>query len=395
MRTNYLVIGAGIFGISVAIELRKRNHTVTVINPGQIPHPLAASTDISKIIRMEYGSDAEYMEMAIESMKAWREWNDVLGETVFHEIGFAVLSPNHIEDENQIFEKASWDNLQKKGIVAERLSSEKIKKRFPAFNSVKYTDGIFNKMAGFVESGRAVELLAHYAKKIGVAIFDKNTAEKIIIENKKATGVETREGNIFRAANIIVCAGNYTPCLIPELKPFFKITGHPVFHLKPKKPALFITPHFPVFSADISNTGWYGFPLHPKEKVVKVALHSEGLELHPGHDERVVNESDEKRLRSFLKSSIPDLADAPIVFTRRCCYTDTLDGHFWIDRHPQVSNLVLGSGGSGHGFKMGPVVGKMIADVAEGNQHQWSDRYKWRVLGKQTLQREEARFLER
>ena len=54
-----------------------------------------------------------------------------------------------------------------------------------------------------------------------------------------------------------------------------------VFHLKPENPELFTPPNFLVFTADISNTGWYGFPLHPKEKVVKVALHSEGLELHP------------------------------------------------------------------------------------------------------------------
>ncbi|MEO1259421.1 MAG: FAD-dependent oxidoreductase [Bacteroidota bacterium] len=395
MRTNHLIIGAGIFGISAAIELRKRSHSVTVINPGQIPHPLAASTDISKVIRMEYGTDLEYMEMAIESMAAWREWNLVLGETVFHETGYAILSPNKIEDGKQVYEKTSWDNLQKKGIVAERLNSEKIKERFPAFSSEKYIDGIFNKMAGFAESGRAVELLAQYAQKTGVDIFENNTAEKIIIENNRAVGAETREGNIFKAENIIVCAGNFTPYLIPEIKPFFKITGHPVFHLKPKDPALFASPDFTVFTADIANTGWYGFPLHPKEKVVKVALHSEGLELHPAHDERVVYESDEQQLRAFLRSSIPALADAPVVFTRRCCYTDTLDGHFWIDRHPAVANLVVGSGGSGHGFKMGPAVGKMIADVAEGKQHQWSNRYDWRVLDERTVQREEARFLER
>ena len=76
-------------------------------------------------------------------------------------------------------------------------------------------------------------------------------------------------------------------------------------------------------------------------------------------------------------------------------YTDTLDGHFWIDRHPEIKGLTVGSGGSGHGFKMGPVVGEMIATVAEGGQHKWSDRYQWRELSKDTIQREEARFLKR
>ena len=393
MTTNYLIIGSGIFGITTAIELRKRGYSVAVINPDNIPHPLAASTDISKIVRMEYGSDEEYMDMAIESMETWREWNDLFGETIYHETGFLVLSLNPLFDEKQVFEKASFVNLIKKGFTPERLDSEIIAARFPAFNPKKYEDGFLHKLAGFAESGRAVELLAKYAKQLGVSIYEGQTAENIIIQKNKATGVKTKEGEIFNAENTIVCAGNFTPYLIPEIKPFFKITGHPVFHLKPKNPELFKPQYFPVFAADISNSGWYGFPLHPKEKVVKLALHSEGLELHPEHDERVIYKEDEMRLRAFLRESIPALADATIVYTRRCCYTDTLDGHFWIGRHPLVDNLTVGSGGSGHGFKMGPVVGKMTADVAMGEPHKWSDRYNWRELGSGTVQKEEARFL--
>ena len=125
-----------------------------------------------------------------------------------------------------------------------------------------------------------------------------------------------------------------------------------------------------------------------------MALHTEGLELHPEFDERVVTEEDHVKLRAFLKAMIPSLANDPVVYTRRCCYTDTLDGHFWIDNHPMIKGLTIGSGGSGHGFKMGPVVGKMIADIAENGTHDWSDRYKWRNLSSKTEQSEEARFLQ-
>ena len=82
---DFLIIGAGVAGVCTAIELRKREYRIGMVNPDQIPHPLAASTDISKIIRMEYGTDVEYMEMAIESMKHWREWNNQFGETIYHE----------------------------------------------------------------------------------------------------------------------------------------------------------------------------------------------------------------------------------------------------------------------------------------------------------------------
>ena len=395
MHTEFLIIGAGIFGIATAVELRKRGYSVTVLNPDQIPHPLAATTDISKIVRMEYGSDVEYMDMTIESMELWREWNDLFNEKIYHEIGFLLLSSESMDHESQKFEKASFENLIKKGFQPERLSTEKMAVQFPAFNNKKYKDGFFNKIAGYAESGRAVELLVKYAKEFGVKIMEGQTAEKIIIKKNKAEGVKTKEGELFNAENIIVCAGNFTPYLIPEIKPFFKITGHPVFHLKPKNPELFTPPNFAVFTADVSNTGWYGFPFHPKEKVVKIALHSEGLDLHPERDERIVYKSDEEHLRNFLKASIPALADAPIVYTRRCCYTDTLDGHFWIDRHPEINNLMVGSGGSGHGFKMGPIIGQMMADVAEGKSHKWSNRYKWRELGMETVLQEEARFLKK
>ena len=94
---DFLIIGAGIFGIMAAIELRQRKHSVTIINPDQIPHPLAASTDISKIIRMEYGTDVEYMEMAIAAIEKWREWNDILEDTIFHEVGFLVAAKEQMD----------------------------------------------------------------------------------------------------------------------------------------------------------------------------------------------------------------------------------------------------------------------------------------------------------
>ena len=51
------VAGAGVFGVTAAIELRKRGHAVRLVDPGPLPHPLAASTDISKVVRPEYGAD--------------------------------------------------------------------------------------------------------------------------------------------------------------------------------------------------------------------------------------------------------------------------------------------------------------------------------------------------
>lgn len=60
LKYDFLIVGGGIFGITAAVELSKRKYKVGLINPDTIPHHLAASTDVTKAVCMEYGSDREY-----------------------------------------------------------------------------------------------------------------------------------------------------------------------------------------------------------------------------------------------------------------------------------------------------------------------------------------------
>ena len=170
-----------------------------------------------------------------------------------------------------------------------------------------------------------------------------------------------------------------------------RATGHPVFHLEIDRPELFTPPAFATFTADVANSGWYGFPVHPRRGVLKVANHGVGQPLHPERDERRVTAEDEAQLRRFLEETFPALVDAPIVYTRCCLYNDTLDEHLWIDRHPRLEGLTVAAGGSGHAFKMAPVLGELIAAAAEGQSHRWLPKFRWRQLGGETAGQEAAR----
>ena len=85
------VVGAGVFGVTAALALRRRGYSVTLIDPGPLPHPLAASTDISKVVRLDYGPDADYTALMERALDGWREWNAVWPEPLFHETGIAFL----------------------------------------------------------------------------------------------------------------------------------------------------------------------------------------------------------------------------------------------------------------------------------------------------------------
>ncbi len=391
MIPDFTVIGAGIFGLTSAIELRNQGHTVKVINQGPIPHPLAASDDISKIVRMEYGRDTFYMEAVDQSIDIWHDWNLEFGTAVYHETGFALLSSRSMEEPSQDYEWSSFNHLISHGHSPERLDADEIAKRFPAFGSGRYIDGFFHARAGYAESGRVVGLLRDKALALGIEIAEGIEISGLVSEGAQLTHLVTTRAIRIPVGHCIIAAGAATLNILPEMSDYLVSTGHPVFHVKPEFEADFIGEKFPVFAADISNSGWYGFPMHRKAGVVKIANHGVGIQIDPQKDSRILRGGDIDSFRSFINESIPTLATAPIVYTRRCLYSDTRDGHFWIDKHAKYNNLTVAAGGSGHAFKMAPLLGKWICAAAEGRRDDVPERFKWRRFGSVASNEEEAR----
>lgn len=374
-----IVVGGGIFGLTAALELRARGYVVRLLDAGPIPHPLAASTDISKVVRIEYGADETYTRLAEEAREGWLAWNrDLFPTPLYHETGAAFLTRDPMQSGG--YEYENFRMLTARGHAPERLSAAEIRRRFPAWNADLYVDGYFNPKAGFVESGKVTARLAEVARARGVAIRE---GQRVTAIEKGANGdaaIRTEAGERLTAGIILLTIGAWTPVLLPELAEVMRPVGQPVFHLLPADPARFSPPQFVVFGADSSRTGWYGFPAHPDSGVVKIANHGPGRLVDPEHDPRIVAEADEQRLREFLTETFPELAGAPIVFTRCCLYCDTPDEHFWIDRHPEAPGLTVAAGDSGHAFKFAPVLGRLIADAAEGLPSTVGDRFAWRTF---------------
>jgi glycine/D-amino acid oxidase-like deaminating enzyme len=370
-----IVVGAGINGVTAAIELKERGHKVTLVDPGPLPHPLAASTDISKAVRAAYGADEDYTALAERSIALWRRWNKEFGIELYHEVGVMFVRRREMKPGD--FEYESFKILEKRGHKIERVNSAQAWKRFPAWNPELYRDGILELEAGYAESGPVVAVLIRRAKSLGVEVRESARFSQLDEGDDRVKGILLENRERIPGDVVVMAVGAWTPYVLPFTRKCFRATGQPVFHLKPRQPELFVPECFPVFGADISTTGYYGFPLN-REGVVKIANHGAGREMSPESPERAVTTDEQNKVREFLSSTFPALADAPIVYTRICLYCDTNDGDFWIARDPDRSGLVVATGDSGHGFKFAPVLGEIIADAAEEKSNPLLQKFRWR-----------------
>jgi glycine/D-amino acid oxidase-like deaminating enzyme len=368
-----IVIGAGIFGVTGALALRARGFDVTLIDRGPLPHPLAESTDISKVVRLDYGADDDYTAWMEAALPRWREWNARFGETLFHETGLAFLCRAKMARGG--FEHDSYETLRRRGYAPERLDSVEIRRRFPAWNADRFVDGYFNPVGGYAESGRVVGRLLQDARAAGIAMREDAHVAALDQANGAVRGVRLEDGTALFADRVVLAAGSWSHHLVPQLAMHLRSVGQPVFHLAPHDGcALFESTRFPVFGADIARTGYYGFPI-TQSGVVKIANHGVGRPMHPESSARAVTSAEVESFREFLLDTFPALASAPLAASRVCVYGDTLDEHFLIAPVPNLDGLVVAAGGSGHGFKFAPMLGDFIADAVDGNV---IPKFRWR-----------------
>jgi glycine/D-amino acid oxidase-like deaminating enzyme len=373
--SKVIVVGAGINGVTAAIELKKRGHAVILIDPGPLPHPLAASTDISKAVRAAYGPDGDYTELAERSIRLWRKWNEEFGVELYHETGVMFVRQSEMKAGD--FEYESFKLLQQHGSKVQRMDSAELWQRFPAWNPDLFRDGVLEGEAGYAESGRVVATLVQHAGSIGVELRSGSRFDHLAEHDHRIEGIVVENGERMVGDRVVMATGAWTPYLLPFTKKFFRASGQPVFHLKPSRPDLFAPERFPVFGADITTTGYYGFPLN-RDGIVKIANHGTGREMSPDSPKRTVTSEEEKNLRKFLSWAFPALAEAPIVYTRVCMYCETHDGNFWIARDPERQGLVIAAGDCGHGFKFAPVLGEIIADAVEHKSNPLLEKFRWR-----------------
>ncbi len=336
-RSSIVVVGAGVFGASLARHCALAGWDVVLVERIAPGHVRSGSGDESRIIRCCHGPDRWYARSA---RRAWALWHEVDPRLVV-DCGVAWLAQR---DDGWVAEGEAV--LGAEGIPHERVDATAL---FPsiAADDVRFT--LFEPEAGILRARDAVMALAAQAVAAGA---------ELVLADARPDGraVVLDDGRRLEADRVVWACGAWLPALFPGLLDL-RITHQDVFYFGAG--AAWRTPGVPGW-VDYDRAAYGLGDLDGRG--VKVSPDVDGPEIDPETVERVAFPPHERLARDYLARRFPALASAPLVGHRTCQYEITPDTHFVVAPHPDHDGRVwLMGGGSGHGFKHGPA----LAEAAE------------------------------
>ena len=355
------VIGAGAFGGWTALELRRRGARVTLIDAWGPGNARASSGGETRVIRATYGTRAVYTKMAARAMQLWREYDARWQREFFRKTG--ALWMFGLDDS---FGRASATTVRAQGLTVEELTPQAAAKRFPQISFQGISSALWEPDAGYLFARRACEHVRDRFVADGGDYRQASVHAPLQVEGSSLRRIAIDGGDGVDADVFVFACGPWLGHLFPEVVGHrVKPTRQEVYYFgTPPGDTRFIDPAMPVW-VDYRQRLIYGIPGNAN-RGFKVADDTAGPVFDPTLGNRDATPAGIAAARAFLAERFPLLATAPLLGSEVCQYEASPDSHFIIDTHPSVSNVWIAGGGSGHGFKMAPAIGEMLAGLVLG-----------------------------
>lgn len=344
------VIGAGVFGAWTAWHLLRAGKSVRLFDAYGAGHWRASSGGESRVIRMGYGADTIYSEMARESLDYWKDLSDSASAPIFHKTGVLWFAP---EGEAYTAQSRAW--LHANDVPHQVGDVRWLQEKYRQIQFYQGETGLLETETGALIAGRGVqEVIADARIEVERVVMPAPLFSKRIKRHTLPDG--------GTADHLVYACGPWIAELFPQqLMGRIVATRQEVYHFgAPQGDTRFAPPELPVW-ADFNNGRIvYGIP-DIEGSGFKIAFDTHGPVVDPDTMERDLTPAGIAAARAYVARRFPGLADAPLIGGRVCQYENSSNGDYLIDRFPGQERVWLVGGGSGHGFKNGPAVGKRVA----------------------------------
>ena len=357
---HVVVVGAGAFGGWTALALLRAGMRVTLLDAWGAGNARASSGGETRVIRAVYGGSTVYSEMAARAFVLWREAEQQMRQRLYFRTGALWMCA---ADDSYV--RSSITPVKAAGLSVEELSPEEASKRFPQMGFRDVRTVFFEPEAGYLTARAACELVRETVVREG-GTYRQAWVRPARTTGQRLTGIALSDGSTMEADRFVFACGPWMGQLFPDVigRRIVATRQEVFFFGTPAGDTRYEFGSLPVW-VHIGERLVYGVPAHER-RGLKVADDTAGDEVDPTTLERVPSAAGLARARTILRDRFPGMGDAPLVEARVCQYEASTDGHFLVDRHPQLENVWLLGGGSGHGFKMGPALGEHAAALVQG-----------------------------
>ncbi|TCG01038.1 amino acid dehydrogenase [Paraburkholderia strydomiana] len=360
---DHIVIGAGVIGTSVAFHLSNLGaRNVLVLDRATIG--AGTTSQSSGILRTHY-SVKENVELA---RKSWSVFNDFAAYLEDEEASCGLVKCGYmiVAGEGDKLEplRASLNQQKEQGIPLEILSAQQAGELLPI---AQFEDAAligYEPEAGFADAYLTATSFARAARRRGVTIRENVTVNKLVIQDGKVSGVSTSAGD-FTAENVISTQNIWTPELAGWTGRELPVAPerHAVLALECREAPY--TFSMPVFK-DLASQGmlyyrsYGGNQMLVSEGVVGEKLNAADTEQGDIPMDYIVD------VGAQVAERFTAYETAGIASSWTGVYDVTPDWNPVLGALPGIEGLILGYGFSGHGFKLSPTVGKVLAQSALG-----------------------------
>lgn len=359
---DVIIIGIGGMGSATLYQLAKRGVDVLGIEQFGIPHEMGSSHGLTRIIRLAYYEDPSYVPLLRRAYTLWEALAQDAGVQVFHQTGSIDMG----SAESEVF-AGSLQSCLAHDLPHDVLDSADLTRRFPGYRMPPHIKAVFQPQGGLLVPELCITAHVEQALQHGATVLTGERVTDWQVNSDDSVTVTTATDR-YTAEKLVICGGAWAYKLLPRLEGKAVPERQVLIWLATKKPPWFTPQRFPVWNAQVAEGRFYGFPeFNPQGDTPGMKFgrwHHRDEQVDPDTIDRAVYPADERVLRHFAENYFPEGAGDTLAM-KVCMFTNTADEHWIMQTLPDMPQVAVAAGFSGHGFKMASVIGEIMADLAQ------------------------------
>jgi len=354
---NAIIIGGGLIGLAIARSLTDRGLSdVLVLERHQLAS--GGTGKSSGIVRAHYGVPS-IAAMAWRSLPVFEELGAEVG---FRQVGYTVI----VGEENVEPLKANITTHQGLGVDVDLIDNDRLRRLWPMMNTEDVALAAYEPRGGFADATQLALHFGQVARQQGARIRQNTSVARILTEGDKATGVELEDGEVIEADLVVVAAGWWSKKLLADLDVDFPVEAYrsELLIVDAGEPL----PDLPVVSDLV--TLQYCRLEGSGQFLVGNSDHADFQKkfVDPDSYSNIAAEASIMKYAEKVMHRFPGFPEPSVTHTYAGVYDVPPDWNPVIAPVGGIDGLVLCAGFAGHGFKISPAVGDLVADlVFEGD----------------------------